>query len=62
MKSDRNNGNDSDYEEISTMAPQVFVRLAHYFHQSPEYLAALLLQNFCENLSHSITIVSHERA
>jgi hypothetical protein len=46
-----------DLEVIDTAVPKVFFRLAKYYHQSPEVLAALLVIDFCQHPPRNLIII-----
>ena len=43
--------------EITTIAPDVFFKLAAHYHQEPEELAFLLLHDFCLHPPKALTII-----
>lgn len=48
------------YEELTVTVPKVFAKLAEYYHQDPEYLSSVLIEDFCMDPPRLLTIV--ERA
>ena len=50
--------NESDFDVIDNVpVPNVFRKLAAYYHQEPAILASLLLMDFCEDPPKNLIIV-----
>jgi hypothetical protein len=60
MKKELNENDDEEWTDISVSVPPVFLKLAKYYVQDPEYLAHLLVTDFCRNPPESLTIVSRD--
>lgn len=46
-----------DLELLETAVPKMFRKLARYYHQKPEVLAALLVIDFCQHPPKNLIII-----